>query len=125
MSLKGTNGLYRWSELYNENYIHIQDLEKIREFHSNGKVFQCIDENIDYITLKYGNDTFRVKPELYSMINEKLLPIGSIVKLKKYPDMNAIIIDNRWHGDKEEPMYFITLNGKKKTKRYFLEDFII
>ena len=125
MHLKGTNGLYRWSELYDDSYIYIQDLEKIRQFHPNGKVFQCIDENLDYITLKFGNDIFRVKPELYKVINKKVLPIGSVVKLKKYPDMDAIIIDNRWHGEKKEPMYFITLMGKKKSIRYFLEDFIV
>ena len=66
-----------------------------------------------------------MKPDLYEIFSGEVFPIGSSIKLKKYPDKVGIIREICWYWDKKEPMYFITLNGKKKTKRYFLEDFIM
>ncbi len=125
MNLKNTWGIYPWSTLHGNELIYSEDLEKATKSELRGKVFHCTDDNGKYITLEYQNESYRVKPDLYEVFHGLVFPIGSSIKLKKYPDMNGIIIDIRWYWDKKEPMYFITLNGKKKTKRYFLEDFIV
>ena len=125
MNMKNTWGIYSWSTLHGEDLIYPKDLEKAKKNELRGKVFHCIDSNDKYITLEYQNESYRVKPNLYEIFSGVIFPIGSAVKLKRYPDMNGVIRDIRWYWDKKEPIYFITLNGKKKTKRYFLEDFIV
>lgn len=53
-----------------------------------GKLFQCIKEGTNYISLKYGELIINVKPELYKVKNiDIVLPIGEKIRLKKYPDM--------------------------------------
>ena len=125
MDLKNTWGIYPWSTLYGDDLIYSEDLEKAKENELRGKVFHCIDSDGKYITLEYQNENYRVKPDLYKVFHGIVFPIGSSIKIKKYPDKFGVIRDICWYWDKKEPMYFITLNGKKKTKRYFLEDFII
>jgi hypothetical protein len=125
MDLIKTWGLYPWSIENGKDFIYKEDLEKAEKLNLYGKVFQCIDKENNYIKIKYGENIIRVKPELYKVINIFVIPIGKEAKLKKYPKEKAIIKEIIWQATYEQPVYYIILNGKKKTKRYFLEDFII
>lgn len=104
--------------------IYIDDLEKFKELSPNGKVFKCIDENKDYLFLVYSEEIYRVKSDLYKQVEKPLFQIGDKVKLIKDSSQEAIILEVNWHCKNDEPIYYISLNGKKKSSRYTNKDFV-
>lgn len=122
--LKDTWGLYQWFPEYGEDMICADDIEKFKELSPNGKVFRCIDQNKDYLFLKYGEDIYRVKADLYKQVEKPLFQIGDKVKLIKDSFQEAIILEVNWHYKNNEPIYYISLNGKKKSSRYTCKDFV-
>lgn len=56
---------------------------------------------------------------------ESVIPYGSSVILKKYPDTGGIISYSIFHHKIKKQIYHIYINGKKKTKRYTKDDFIL
>lgn len=122
--LKDTWGLYQWFPEYGEDMIYIDDLEKFKELSPNGKVFKCIDENKDYLFLVYGEEIYRVKLDLYKQVEKPLFQIGDKVKLIKDSSQEVIILEVSWHYKNNEPIYYISSNGKKKSSRYTNKDFV-
>jgi hypothetical protein len=124
IDLRNTWGLYNWLRTDGEQYIHPNDLERFSKYQGTCYLFQCIDVETLYITLKLKNETFKVTPEFYKPLPSPKYVSGDKVKLMNKPDDIAVIQYHMWHYDRNEPMYFISLNDKKKTKRYWESDFI-
>jgi hypothetical protein len=80
-------------------------------------VFECVEKNSDYITIRHGNNYFRVRKDLFKAISSPNFYIGQGV-LVNNKGMKATISDIMWHYDDREHYYFITINRKKKSKRY-------
>jgi len=121
---KNTWGLYKWFKEDGEHLIFPSDLERFMKFQAKSILFYCIDEDDQYITIKYKDETFRVKPELYKQVPTPKFKYGDKVKMIENPEIEAIIDNILWHYDRNEPMYFIVVNGKRKSKRYWETDFI-
>lgn len=115
---KNTSGLYPWFIEDGEELIAPLDLDKFRSLSPYGKVFECIDEDSEYITLKYGDEEYRVKPILYKQVAAPIFTIGSQITLTKKPEFVGVIIDINWHNKDNSPMYFISVDGKRKSTRY-------
>ena len=49
---------------------------------------------------------------------------GEQVSPCNHPDMTGVIIGIRWHFKRNCCFYIISVNGKKKSKRYFDDDLI-
>ena len=49
---------------------------------------------------------------------------GEQVSPRNHPDMTGVIIEIRWHFKRNCYFYTISVNGKKKSKRYFDDDLI-
>lgn len=49
---------------------------------------------------------------------------GDLVSPVSHPELVGAIHEIRWHFNRQEYMYFITVNGKKKSKRYYFDDLI-
>lgn len=75
-------------------------------------------ESVCCITLKYGDKLLRVKGDLFEIVSTPQFYIGQKVRIKDKNE-DAIITDIMWHYDKKEHYYFVTVSGKKKSKRYF------
>ena len=120
--LKNLWGLYPWFESHDIDKVHPDDLGKIKEEQSNTKVYECIDEDDQYITIRYGDKTFRVKDVSFKQVPAPKFDFGEEVKLVSKDEV-GIILDILWHFDKEEHYYFIMVDGKRKSKRYFESDF--
>jgi hypothetical protein len=123
--LKDTWGLYQWFPEYGEDMIYAEDQKKFMDLSPNGKIFKCIDDNNGYLFLMYGEEIFRVKPDLYKPVRKPLFQIGDRVKLKNDSSQEAIIIEVNWHYKNNEHIYYISLNGKKKSRRYTSSDFVV
>lgn len=121
---KNSWGLSNWLRTDGEQYVHPNDLGRFLKYQGTCYLFQCIDVDDVYITLKLRDETFKVKPDFYKPVPlPKYLP-GYQVKLVHKPDDFVEILFLMWHYDRNEPMYFIRLNGKRKSKRYWESDFL-
>jgi len=116
--LTGIWGTYPWYEEYGTELIHPDDIEAFRQEIASGvKVFKCVGEG-DYIILKYNNKCYRVKDKLFTPVPAPKYHFGETVSLKETGE-NAVITDIMWHYKNKKHYYFISVNGKAKTKRYF------
>ena len=119
-----TKGLYPWFIDDGEELIAPSDLERFKNLSPYGKVFECIDEDGEYITLKYGEEIYHVKPKLYKQVGASIYPIGSEVRLTIKPEVTGVIIDINWHSKNNAPLYYISVNGKRKSTRYMNDELI-
>jgi hypothetical protein len=127
MNSKQNKYLGTWGQFSHEEDIHPDDKEKIILFPYEmtiGLIFHCIAANDDYLTLKYGDILIRVKPESYYPIPQKLvLEIGDWVNVKDELSKKGIIYEIQWHRNEEKPMFFLRVNGtRKSTRRYWEEE---
>lgn len=121
---KDSWGLYPWFEESGEQLIFPSDLDSFRKLLPYGKVFKCIDEVDGYLVLQYGQDKFRVKPDLYKVVNKPRFEFGCNIKLAKDNTQEGIIEEINWHQKNNAPIYYISINGKRKSTRYSDEDLI-
>ena len=49
---------------------------------------------------------------------------GDLVSPVNHPDMVGVIRGIGWHFENQDYMYFISVNGRKKSKRYYDKDLI-
>jgi hypothetical protein len=99
------------------------DDAKILSLHQQ-KVFYCqgVTEE-DYLILTYGEMSIRVKPVLFLTLYKPLdFYLGDEVIVKDYPERLAKVYYVGWHYKRNEPMFYLWVDGKKKSRRYFKED---
>lgn len=49
---------------------------------------------------------------------------GELVSPGNHPELVGVIRGIGWHFNHQDYMYFITINGRKKSKRYFANDLL-
>ena len=116
----GKWGLYQWFEEHGINLVHPDDLNAFRALMPNGKVFECEAEN-EFLTLRYGNMRYRVKPELFKPVEEPKYRFGQHVIIKDC-NVEATIDEIQWHFNNMEPMFFVNKEHKRLTKRFWTKD---
>ena len=122
--MSGQWGRYLWSIEHGVEKIHPDDLENFKKEANGVKVFQCVNETTDYITLEYGENSYQVKIDLFRPVSAPKYHIGQDVKVVSNNQLtDGVITDIMWHSSKNEHFYFITIAGKKKSKRYFEDEF--
>jgi hypothetical protein len=78
----------------------------------------------DTVKAYYGKNNYHVSTNKIRPINPPKYRIDDSVSPVNHPELIGIIYDMIYHFDKNEPMYFIKVNGRKKSKRYFENDLI-
>lgn len=117
----GERGIYSWFEEHGADLVHPADLEAWRALRPSGKVFRREGPGGEYIVLRYGEANFRVRPELFEPIDAPVVAMGRSVALKTGED--AAVLNIGYHHKRNEPMYQLTVAGRKKSKRYWNGDF--
>ena len=122
---ENTWGIYPWSIARGEKYIFFEDLESIKSFFSLGKVFYCNSVNENFIDINYGNNKFKVKPELYQKVDDSGYFIGDLVKIKtgSSEGKEAVVKEMNWHYKNKEVVYLLEVDDKMKSRRYLKDDF--
>ena len=110
-----TWGVYQCFEGIDEESVDIKNRKDFFYLVPNGKVFHCVDQKQNHITLKYGNNLYQVNAELYKIVREPRYKIGQIILIA---NQSGKVMDIYWHYKKNEPFYYIKINGNNKTKRY-------
>lgn len=119
----GTNGLYPWFPECGDEYIKKEYLEVIKEISLYGKVFQCVGRDGGFLTLKYGRFFFSARHDLYTPIKPLRFQIDDkVIVVTSSAVRNGIVTDINWHYKIKEPIYYLTINGRKIPKRYLDAD---
>ena len=117
-------GVYPWFPEHGEAMIHPEDVPAVVGIRPNGKLFEVIGEEGDYLVLSYGECTFRVKPDLFRTVDSPLKRIGDAVEVDSGGERRAgIVAEIQWHHQKNEPFYLLTMDGKRLSRRYWSSDF--
>lgn len=122
-------GFFTWSpehqEYHGASMIHPDDLDSWNRSHPYGGLFECIKIEGKYLVLRHGEDTFRAKPDLFHSVKRPLKQIGDPVEVEsKGEQKTAVVVEIQWHHQKNEPFYFLIMDGKKSSKRYWNSDFL-
>jgi hypothetical protein len=113
-------GLYPWFAEHGDDLVHPEDQKKLLKLTPYGKVFELVSSDSDYIELSYGEESYRVKPDLYLPIPEIRHRIGD--NLERHGE-DHLVRDIRWHFQKRQVFYLVYVNGKKSSRRYFEDEF--
>lgn len=116
-----TWGLYPWFVECGEDLIHPEDIGQFKP--NNSLVFYCKDTFEDYLILQYGIYEYRVKPNNYKLLKEPPFHSGDqvIVKNQEKP---GVIEEIQWHYKDNNFIFYISIEGKKKTRRYLDNELI-
>ena len=98
--------------------VHPDDLTGFLKETHNCKVYECTGYDEFYITIKYGDNCYRVKREFFKSTKAPKFQFGQKVALMDRSDQDAAITGIMWHYEKEEHYYFVMIDGKNKSKRY-------
>ncbi len=114
------NALYPWldDEENGAECVHPDDLDRFRAFVPYGRVFEVEFLDEQYVCLRYGAAFFRVTPHLLKEVLDLQFRIGDRVKPEGREDVGEII-EAMWHYKVSMPFYFISINGRKSSKRYW------
>jgi len=75
-------GIYPWFLEHGIDKIHTDDVDSFKKEAHNCKMFECVKEDNQYITLKYGEKFFRVKPDLFKEVAAPKFVFGQKVILE-------------------------------------------
>ncbi|TVX96272.1 DUF6960 family protein [Cohnella terricola] len=113
--LINTWGLYPW---FNEDGGELIHPEDIRQFTPNNtKVFHCIGLEDEYMILQSATAQFRVNPENYKRLNVPLYRFRDQIVTNDQERIGEIH-EIEWHYRDKEFIYYISVEGVNKTRRY-------
>ncbi|MEZ6046653.1 MAG: hypothetical protein R3C11_13980 [Planctomycetaceae bacterium] len=119
-------GLVTWFPEQAPSGCHPDDIEITTELSPYCKVFELVSKNEDYLTVRYQETHIRISPECFKRINAPGKSFGSLVSIKSSNGSihSGTITDIIWHWKNNEPFFLLTIDGKRKSKRYYESDFI-
>ncbi|MCU0438719.1 MAG: hypothetical protein MUC49_12480 [Raineya sp.] len=93
---------------------------------NNFGLVECIQVQGEYLTVKNKKGTFQVRKESIS----KILPtpkfkIGDMVYELNKPNIKVIVSDMFWHFKRKKYVYYVDINGKRKSKWLYDKDLIV
>lgn len=117
-------GLYNWFDEHGLDLVHPDDVDAFRAFTPQGRLFHCVSEDANYLTLQHGESRFRVKPDLFTPVPPPRYHLGQQVPIRRGTNIVTVTIcDIVWHFRKERPYYRVIVDGKRSGKQYWDEDF--
>jgi hypothetical protein len=118
----GTWGLYQWFPEHGEHLISSNDIERFKALLPNSKVFHCIAEDKDFLTLQYNEDMYHVKPALYKKLSIPSFSFGNQVRVINHPERVGIVRGIKWHFKQNAVIYYLDINGKFSSQRFWEQE---
>lgn len=96
----------------------------------DSKLFQCV---VAYETCTDSTTVNIVYPveglliaadKIRKLENPPQFFSGELVSPVNHPEIFGVIREIGWHFNNQDYMYFITVNGRKRSKRYYNKDLI-
>jgi hypothetical protein len=108
---------------FKDTNVHPDDCENLKKIAMKTRVFEFMERKDSYNVLKFDNEIFRIKDSIISELIEPKFRIGDVVLVRNNEkSVYGNIRIMNWHFDKKEYFYFLFVNGKKKSRRYFEEE---
>jgi hypothetical protein len=118
----GSWGLYPWFVEHGEDLIHPSDRKSFATLFPQGKVFRCEGISDGYLILRYGEEMFRVRPDLYRVVSPPIYEFGQRVRERLGSGTVGRIRGIGWHFKKQSPYYLLQVDDKAKSRQYFDEE---
>lgn len=83
----------------------------------NGKVFKVIKFCESSVLLEYGKEIFECKNVRIKNVPEPMFKIGDCV-IVSYSGEIGFVREIYWHYQMNVPFYYLTIDNKKKSRRY-------
>lgn len=113
-----TYGLYSWTPAYGFRYVHPANRRTFEWLEPLGKVFEKIDENDEWILLRYDEQQFKVLPELFKELYEKpAFSFGDVVATRT-PAHQGLVSDV-FYDEATGAFRFQLVERKRKVARVF------
>lgn len=118
-------GLYPWFPGYGYANIHPANRKEFEWLEPNNKVFEKIGEVNGWLQLRYADEEFKVRPDLYSSIKPLPFTFGEWVKSAKEPNGPvAEIMDIFWSASEDAPLFGLRI-GKQKLEGVYRQEQLI
>jgi hypothetical protein len=122
-------GLYSWSPEYGYSYLHPANRRSFEILEPVGKVFEKIsdlDDDSDWITLRYDEQQFLVRGELFKeLYNKPPFGFGDLVEevapAARQPAHRGQISDILWSESRDRATFQL-VERKRKVPRLFEAD---
>ena len=113
--------LYPWFEEHGAELIHPDDISRFRQLRPYGKVFAVVGEEGNYIILQFGENSFRVMPDLMSAVSAPAFFFGQTVEISGKTTFGTVV-EVCWHHGQQKPFFYLVIGGKRSGKRYWESD---
>lgn len=115
-------GLYPWFPEHGYGYVHPAYRRDFESLEPNDKVFEKLEESDEWLMIRYQDEQFKVKPELYTPILPLPFTFGDQVHLhnpaSNSPTLSGEITDIFWNPKEDRP-FFLIRQGRKKLEYPF------
>ena len=117
-SLAGSWGLYPLL-VPGDPLVHPDDADRLVTLMTHGRVFQCAGEVDGWLRLRCGAVAGRVRPDRYHPVPAPAFQPGDPVREREGARRAGVVTTIWWHSIRARPMFFISVGGRERTRRYF------
>ncbi|QIX60555.1 hypothetical protein HER32_04875 [Hymenobacter sp. BT18] len=117
------HGLYGWTPAYGYSYIHPANRRTFEWLEPVGKLFEKIDEDEEWLLLRYDEQQFKVRPELFKELYGKPAfsfgdAVQEVAPEPGRPPHRGLISDVFW-DEAADRARFQLVERKRKLPRVF------
>jgi len=118
-----TWGLYPWFRESGIDLIHPDDLAIVQAHSPYCMVCEVVGMDGPYLVMRFDAHQFRGKPELFRAVCPPAFRVGQRVKTKAPRTLKRGAIRGiGWHYRRNEPAFFLEVNGKALSGRYWADE---
>ncbi|GAB2964921.1 hypothetical protein GCM10027048_38060 [Hymenobacter coalescens] len=115
-------GLYGWTPAYGYSYLHPANRRSFEWIDPIDKVFEKIAEDEDWITLRYDEKQYLVRPELFRPIQRPPFGFGDAVEAVDIKPgqlrVRGLVSDIMWDERLDRARYQVVARKKKVPRVY-------
>jgi hypothetical protein len=113
-------GLYPWFPERGPDYVHPEDFDAFAALPPYGRVFRVAPGAVPYVTLIYGEASFRVTPELIDYVGPPAFSIGDRVRsVPPRTPKSGTIREIHWHHKQRSEFYLLRVADQDAPSRYW------
>ncbi len=107
----------KFQTIDNLEFVHPNDRDFVKT-HLTNTFYQCIGVEGEYLKVKSKNNLLRIKPRIIKgyLPTPKFIWGDKVIEKGKL-DTEAVIDDFFWHQNKEQYLFYVRVNGKRKSKQ--------
>lgn len=116
--LIGQFGLCVWSI---EQGTHLVAPKDIHRFFMTYAIFQCVGIENQWLKIQYKDDAYHVSADIFQPVPKPDFLVGQVVFVPR-KECSAEIVSMTWHFKDEKPIYFLSFDGKRSSRRYYADE---